>query len=96
MKTLIAKKYSPNRLTDPHRWIPEGIYYDMMDFRNDRLVVKPTVEITNEVNWFTNLQFNNALESNVKSMPAFRTRFIQQNGNGQLTQINTLFTWYNY
>ena len=80
--------FSPNRTVDPFRWIPEGIYYDMSDTRNE---LNPIVD---GVNGFTNLQFFNALDIDVRSMIQFRTRFLAENGFNQA--IVNLFAEYNY
>jgi hypothetical protein len=84
--------FSPNRTIDPFRWIPEGIYYDLIDNRNDNNfnVILP---IDNAAS-YTNLQFFNALDTDVKSMPQFRTRFLAENGFNQA--VINLFTEYHY
>jgi hypothetical protein len=87
--------FSPNRMNDPFRWIPEGIYYDMIDNRNDFAIAGIPLPIDN-VSGYTNFQFNNALDNDIKSMPEFRQRLLQENGNNQSTQIIQLFGQYNY
>jgi len=84
--------FSPNRMIDPFRWIPEGIYYDLFDNRNDNNfnVILPIDNVTG----FTNQQFFNALDNDVRTMPQFRTRFLAENGFNQ--GVVNLFTEYNY
>jgi len=82
--------FSPFRTYDPFHWIPDGLYYDLMDARNE-----PAPVIDN-VQGYTNLQFFTALESDVKSIPAFRQRLLQQNGNNQATEVTQLFAQYGY
>lgn len=41
-------------------------------------------------------QIFNALQSDVRSIPAFKNRLLQHNGNNQFTQVNALFNEYNY
>ena len=81
-----------NIADDPHRWIPQGLPYDLIDDRND-FDFNATRPI-DEVLGFTTLQCFNALQSEVRSIPEFRTRILQQNGNNQLAQINNLFSSY--
>jgi hypothetical protein len=84
--------FSPNRILDPFRWIPEGIYYDLIDNRNDNNfnVILPIDNVAG----YTNLQFFNALDNDVRSMPQFRTRFLSENGFNQA--VINLFTEYHY
>lgn len=88
--------FSPFRTYDPFHWIPDGIYYDLLDDRNDLFAVPLRVNVNDAVFGYTNQQFFNALESDVKSIPAFRQRLLQQNGNNQATEVTQLFTSYNY
>jgi hypothetical protein len=82
------EEFSPNSNVDPHRWIPEGIYYDMFDARNE---FNPIVD---GVNGYTNLQFFNALDIDVRSMPQFRQRLFLETGFNPA--VVNLFTEYNY
>jgi hypothetical protein len=84
--------FSPNRMNDPHRWIPEGIYYDLNDNRNDRNF-DPVLPIDN-VAGYTNQQFFNALDIDIRSMPQYRVRFLTENGFNQA--VVNLFTEYFY
>lgn len=86
--------FNPNRTNDPFRWIPEGIYYDLFDNRNDDFF-NPAFPFDNVVG-YTDQQFFNALDNDVRSMPQYRNRLLQQNGNNQLNQVTTLFTDYGY
>ena len=86
--------FSPFRTYDPFHWIPDGLYYDLMDNRNDRNF-NPAAVIDNVLG-YTNQQLFNALESDVKSLPAFRQRLLQQNNNNQAVQVIELFGQYNF
>jgi hypothetical protein len=85
------ENFNPRRGGDNYRWIPKGLPYDLWDSRNDNL--PPLID---NVNGFTINQIFNALQSDVRSIPAFKDRFLLQNGNLQLLQINELFNGYNY
>lgn len=85
------ENFNPNRQLDVHRWIPQGLPYDLWDNRNDN-----NSPIIDNASGFTINQSFNALQSDVRSIPAFRDRLLQQNGNLQFLQVNSLFNEYNY
>lgn len=87
---ISLEDFSPNFTLDPQRWIPDGIYRDLFDLTNESLPVN------DQVSGYSNLQFFNALDSDVKSMQQFRQRLLSENGNNQATSVNTLFSSYNY
>lgn len=84
--------FNPNiaLTTDQHRWIPQGVCYDLID------LVGETFPVIDNVSGYTTRQCFNALESDVRTIPAFRNRFLLQVGTAQQTQINALFNEYNY
>lgn len=86
------ENFNPNRTQDVHRWIPQGIPYDLFDNRDDGGF--PIA--TDNVNGFTINQSFNALQPDVRSIPAFRDRLLQQNANAQQAQVNQLFQRYGY
>lgn len=73
-------------------WIPEGLPYDLFDNRDDGGF--PIA--TENVNGFRIDQSFNALQPDVRSIPAFRDRLLQQNANIQQVQVNQLFQRYGY
>lgn len=87
------ENFNPNRIQDVHRWIPQGLIYDLWDPRNDN---NNPLGMIDNVNGYTINQSFNALQSDVRSIPAFRTRLLQQNANNQQLQVNALFNVYNY
>jgi hypothetical protein len=86
--------FSPNRPNDPFRWIPEGIYNDMIDNRNDLVVYNGPID--DNVFGYTNQQLFQALGPIVKSMPQYRARVLIENNNNQSPQVIQLFGLYNY
>jgi hypothetical protein len=90
--------YSPNLSANlnPFRWIPEGLYYDMFDDRNDVMAIPLRVDVDDQVSNYTDQQFFNALDNDVKSMPQYRNRLLQENGNNQQVQVTNLFAAYGY
>jgi|CXWL01.1.fsa_nt_gi hypothetical protein len=88
--------FSPFRTNVVFWWIPEGIYYDLTDNRNDALAIPLRVFIDDQVNIYTNEQLFQSLDPDVKSMPQYRARLLQENNNAQAAQVNLLFNRYNY
>ena len=86
--------YDPNRAANPFRWIPEGIFYDLIDTRNEP---SPVLDgVSNTTVRFTNAQIWNALDADIRSMPQYRDRLIGENPNNQIAQVRALFAEYNY
>lgn len=92
----LLEDFDPGRANDPFRWIPQGLYYDMIDDRNDLLVPTPRVFIDDDVSNYTNLQFFNALDNDITSLPNYRARLLQENANNQSVQVTNLFSAYGY
>jgi len=91
---LVAiEDFDPNRpvADDPFRWIPEGIFYDLIDTRNEFLA-----PITDGVFNFTNRQIFNALDEDIRSMPQYWDRLIGENPNNQTIAVRDLFNQYGY
>jgi hypothetical protein len=83
--------YDPNDLNNPFHWIPEGLYYDLFDVRNEQ-----AFPIADGVQNFSNGQMFSALEADVNSMPQYRERLIGQNPNSQTNEVRNLFNQYHY
>lgn len=75
---------------DPFRWIPQGLYYDLFDARNE---VSPVID---NVQGYTNQQFFNALDNDITSLQNYRVRLLQENNNNQSVSVTDLFAQYNY
>ena len=82
--------FDPIRTIYPFRWIPSGLYYDLIDTRNE------AVPVVDNVSGYTNQQIFSALQSDVTSITQFRNQLLQNSGNNQQSQVNTLFTSYGY
>jgi len=83
--------FNPNLASDVHRWIPQGLPYDLFDNRNDG-----SIPLIDNVNGYTINQSFNALLSDVRSISAFKDRLLFQNSNAQQLQVYELFNEYNY
>lgn len=85
------ENFNPDRPNDGHAWIPQGLCYDLFDNRND--AGNPVID---NVGGYTTQQCFNALQSDVRTIQAFKDRLLQQNGFSQQAQVNALFNEYNY
>lgn len=92
----LLEDFSPSRTTDPFHWIPQGVYYDMIDNRNDRVVTGRFILPDDNVLNYSNQQFFNALDADITSLPAYRQRLLNENANNQAANVIALFSFYNY
>ena len=88
-----VENFNPNLNTYVHRWIPQGLPYDLVDDRNE---ISLGGFVIDNVAGYTNQQCFNALQSNVRTIPAFRERLLLQNGNNQAANVTDLFFRYGY
>lgn len=88
----MLEDFSPNRVSDPFRWIPYGVYYDLMDSRND-YNFNAILPIDN-VSGYSSQKCFNALDNDVKTIPEFKTRFLSESGFNQA--VVDLFFEYHY
>ena len=83
--------FGPNRTFDTDRWIPQGLYLDLIDTRNEF----NNNPITDGVSNFTNQQLFNALDPDIRSMLIYRDRLVGENPNNQTVAVRALFAQYN-
>ncbi len=84
----LLETFNPNKNDDPDKWIPTGLYYDLIDQRNE------SNPIIDGVSGYNNTKFFDAMDNDVKSVTQFRERMILENGaNANLTN---LFAQYYY
>jgi hypothetical protein len=84
------------RIADPFWWIPQGLYYDLIDNRNDNNSAPVRVPLVDNVVGYTNQQFFNALDDDINNLPSYRGRLLSENANSQIAGVNTIFTFYGY
>lgn len=84
------ESFNPNLNGDVYRWIPKGFPYDLID---GGIEINPVVD---NVNDYTIQQCFRGLQPDVRTIPAYRDRLLQQNGNNQNVQVNDLIHEYNY
>ena len=86
----LLENFDPNSAFDVFAWIPQGLYYDLIDNRNE---FTPVID---GVLGFDNRQFFDALDADVVSVTQFRDRLIVENPNNQTNQVLALFNQYHY
>lgn len=93
----LLEDFSPNRtVEDPFSWIPQGLYYDLLDNRNDNIQNPQRVPLNDEVFSYTNQELFNALDADITTVPAYRVRLLQENSNRDAAGVIAIFTGYNY
>ncbi|MEO8719933.1 MAG: hypothetical protein ABI297_08740 [Ginsengibacter sp.] len=92
----LLENFDPARTGDHFHWIPTGLFYDMIDIRNDITATPRYANIDDQVSGYTNAKFFNAFTSNIYTLGSYKVNLLQQNGNNQSIQINSLFTQYGY
>ena len=88
----VLENYNPDLLSDPFRWIPKGLMWDLMD--NGEPVI--VTFVNDNVVGYSIQQIYLALQADVNSVPQYRARLIQQNPGNQTNAIIDLFASYNY
>lgn len=92
----MLEDFSPNRTNDPFRWIPQGLFYDLVDDRDDFIQNPRRVPLNDAVSSYTIQQLFNAIDSDIANVPAYRVRLLQNNSNRDAAGITTIFSFYNY
>jgi hypothetical protein len=92
----LLEDYSPFRLDDNTHWIPYGLYYDLIDDRNDNIAFPPRVAIDDQVLGYTNQQLFNAMDNDINNPVDYRVRLLNENNNNQSINLITIFNRYDY
>jgi hypothetical protein len=90
----LLENFNPHRNTDPFHWIPTGLFYDMIDTRND-FSFDPTA-VDDQVSGYTNQQFFNAFSSSITTLGSYKSNLLLQNSNNQSIQVTSIFSQYGY
>ena len=67
----LLEDFSPYRTGDAFHWIPQGLFYDMMDTRNEN---SPVVD---QVSGYTNQQMFSTFQSNIYTLQDYKMRLLQ-------------------
>lgn len=92
----LLEDFSPDRTIDPFHWIPYGLFYDLIDNRNDHLAIPLRVDIDDAVFGYTNQEMFNALSNDIRNLRDYRVRLLNNNGNNQGIQVTQLFNRYGF
>lgn len=84
------------RVADPFWWIPQGLFYDLIDNRNDNNAVPRRIALDDQVTVYTPELLCNALQGDISRLQDYRVRLLSQNNNGQAAGVNTIFQFYGY
>ena len=90
----LLEDFSPFRTGDPFYWIPQGLFYDLNDNRNDILFNQQAV--SDQVSAYTNQQMFNIFQSNIYSLQDYRARLLQTVTNPTSQYVTNLFSQYGY
>jgi len=90
----LLEDFNPSRTGDPFHWIPQGIFYDLSDSRND--ILFSSVAVSDQVSGYTNQQMFNTFQSTIYSLQDYRIRLLQTTTNSTSAFVPNLFTQYGY
>ena len=90
----LLEDFNPFRTYDVFHWIPQGLFYDLNDTRNDNSFNSSAV--IDQVSNFSNQQMFNAFSYGITTLQNYRANFIRLNPNNQTSQLTTLFSQYGY
>lgn len=85
--------FAPARKEDPDRWIPKGLFWDLMDGPTESFQDSHVVD---QVSGLTPEQMFRMLTPDVKSMLDYKTSLLRWYGKGQKAEIIDLLRYYGY
>ena len=88
----LLEDFDTDRMNDPFQWIPQGLFYDLIDNRNDQAFGR--VNLNDAVSGYNNQQFFNALDDDIRNFQNYRIRLLNENGNSQAAGVNIIFDFY--
>ncbi|HEV8083301.1 MAG TPA: hypothetical protein VGP55_08880, partial [Chitinophagaceae bacterium] len=86
----LLEDFSPFRTTDPFHWIPQGLFYDLNDARNE------TTPVLDQVSGYSNQQMFNSFQSTIYTLQDYRVRLLQTTANPTSGFVPNLFSLYGY
>ncbi len=93
----LLEDFSPRRVTeDVFYWIPQGLYYDLIDNGNDNDYIPRRVPLMDVVAGYTNAEFFNALDPDITDLPNFRIRLLDENAQRDAVGVTSIFNFYDY
>ena len=93
LHTRYLEEWSPTAQEDAYRWVPIGLYYDLIDPASNS--VEPISGVLDQVDYFTNSQLWQAITSpNMLTVNQFRNS-LNNIQPARSTTTNDLFVRYN-
>lgn len=90
----VEESFNPNLQSDPFNWIPQGLFFDLMDPANETIA---NFNFVNDfVSGYTTSQMFNTFQSNIYTLQDYRARLLQTTTNNTSAQVTGLFAQYNY
>lgn len=90
----LLEDFSPYRTYDPFHWIPQGLYYDLIDGRNEQRLTGGPVD--DNVSNYSNQQLFNALQADIYNLQTYQARLLQTTANSSSAFVPNLFSQYGY
>lgn len=90
----VEENFNPNLAADHFEWIPQGLFYDLMDSSTERKANGYPVD--DYVAGYTNAQMFNAFQSSIYTLQDYRVKLLQQTSNPTSGNVPGLFAQYNY
>lgn len=90
----VEENFDPNLSSDPFKWIPQGLFYDLWDPANETLIAGKAVN--DFVSDYTNAQMFGGFQSNIYTLQDYRIRLLQQTTNSTSANVPDLFSQYHY
>lgn len=91
---IALENFDPNLSTDHFKWIPKGLFYDLLDPANETLLAGNPVN--DYVSGYTNAQMFSTFQSNIYTLQDYRARLLQTVANTTSSQVTGLLTQYHY
>ena len=90
----LLENFNPNSATDHFKWIPTGLFYDLMDPANE--TVAGFNFVNDYVSGYTNAQMFNTFQANIYTLQDYRVKLLQTISNPTSGQVTGLFAQYHY
>ncbi|MEO9020950.1 MAG: hypothetical protein ABI237_13155 [Ginsengibacter sp.] len=90
----LLENFNPNSATDHFKWIPTGLFYDLLDPANETLTAGNPVN--DLVSGYTNAQMFSTFQSNIYTLQDYKARLLQTVSNPTSSQVTGLFSQYHY
>lgn len=90
----VLEDFSPFRTADPFHWIPQGLYEDLLDTRNDNAFNASAV--IDNVSGYTNQQMFNSFNSGITTLQGYRINLLNTTTNTTSGSVANLFQQYGY